>query len=44
MLLQCEVLDEVGLLSQTAGFISKVVVGLPALFFMLAFLLNWACS
>lgn len=39
VLLQSEVLDEVGLLSQTADFISKVVLGLPALFwlFMLAF-------
>lgn len=39
MLLQSEVLGEVGLLSQTAGFISKVVLGLPALFwlFVLAF-------
>lgn len=32
MLLQSEVLDELGLLSQTAGFISKVALGLPALF------------
>lgn len=31
MLLQSEVLDEVGLLSQTTGFISRVVLGLQCI-------------